>query len=301
MGTLRDASRGVEILLPAQVIVGRADSCRVRIDAPYVSSEHAALRWTGEAWEIRDLASRNGTFVGAHRLEPGQRVCLEAGATLHFGHTSSHWVLTEAGPPGPIASAGADQRVAEDGLLLLPDGESPEVCVYSDGRGGWTAEADNRVWPLRHGAEITAGGRTWTLELPSVLLPTREAERPDDPSELSLVVYVSRDEEHIELALSVGGRTWRLPHRAHGYLVLTLARARTNADPSLPASEQGWLYHDELADGLGLPGAHFNMAVFRVRQQLKDAGVPGAEAVLERRRGSGQIRLAVGKVSVESL
>ncbi len=303
MGILRDTVRGVDHGLSAQVVVGRASSCQVRVDAPYVSSEHAAIRWTGDAWEIRDLASRNGTWLGGHRLEPGQRARLAEGAAIVFGRPSEAWTLADAGPPVPGAVCGAEQRWAEDGLLLLPDATSAEVCVYADGRGGWTAEAGDRLWKVADGGEITAGGRGWILQLPSVLSPTREAEGEDSArvGDLALAFHVSRDEEHIEITATAGGRTWRLPHRAHAYLLLTLARARLGAEPTLPESEQGWLYHDELARGLGLPIGHFNMAVFRVRQQFKEAGIPGADALLERRRGSGQIRIAVGRVAVEAL
>lgn len=302
MGTLKDTTTGASHRLPAQTLIGRAGRCHVRIDAPYVSTEHAAIRWTGEGWEIRDLASRNGTFVGAHRLEPGQRARLVVGVPVAFGRSTEAWALSDDAPPVAGASSQGQQRWAEDDLLLLPDA-SAEVCVYADGRGGWTAEAGNRLWPVKDGDQLTAGDRTWTLALPTVPTPTREAEEIDAAraGELALTFHVSRDEEHIEVTAAVGGRTWRLAHRAHSYLFLTLARARQEADADLPPSEQGWLYHDDLARGLGLAVGHFNMGVFRVRQQLKEAGVPGADGVIERRRGSGQIRLGVGRVEVEGL
>lgn len=302
MATLTDTTRGASHRLPAQALIGRAGASHVRIDAPYVSTEHAALRWTGEGWELRDLASRNGTFVGAHRLEPGQRVRLTTGVAIAFGRPTETWILADDAPPLAGATSGAVVCWAEDDLLLLPDA-SAEVCVYGDGRGGWTAEAGDRAWPVLDGHEVIAGGRPWVLSLPTVLSPTREL-APDDPAgavDLALTFHVSRDEEHIEVTASANGRAWRLAHRAHSYLLLTLARARLDADPALPASEQGWLYHDELARGLGIAIGLFNMGVFRVRQQLKEAGVPGADGVIERRRGSGQIRLGVDRIEVEAL
>lgn len=302
MGTLHDTVRNASHRLAAQTLIGRAGRCHLRIDAPYVSTEHASIRWTGEGWEIRDLASRNGTFVAGHRLEPGQRARLVVGVPVAFGRSTETWTLTEASAPVAGAGSNGTRCWAEDDLLLLPDA-SAEVCVYADGRGGWTAEAGDRVWAVHDGDELTAGDRVWALSLPTVLNPTREAEAIDAAraGELALTFHVSRDEEHIEVTAAIGGRTWRLAHRAHSYLLLTLARARMEADPALPPSEQGWLYHDDLARGLDLEIGHFNMGVFRVRQQLKEAGVPGAEGVIERRRGSGQIRLGAGRVDVEGL
>jgi hypothetical protein len=300
MGRLRDKDGTEWPLLPV-TLVGRGTSASIRIEAPYVSTEHASVRWTGEGWEVRDLASRNGTFVDGHRIESGQRARLPAGSTLAFGRTTASWTLVDGAAPPASASCEADQRLAEEDLLLLPDAESPEVCVYADERG-WVAERGATVLRVADGASVEAGGRSWRLNLPTGLLVTRAAEEPDpDAASIALTFHVSRDEEHIEITVAAGARTWRLPHRAHAYLLLTLARARLDADPELSESEQGWLYHDELAEGLGLPMGHFNMAVFRIRQQLKDAGVPGGDALLERRRGSGQIRLGCARVEVEAL
>lgn len=47
-----------------------------------------------------------------------------------------------------------------------------------------------------------------------------------------------------------------------------------------------------------MPGPQFNMAVFRARQQFREAGLPGADELIERRRGSGQIRLGVAAIEV---
>src|SRR4051812_42398476 len=93
MGRLTDTTRGVHLRLPAQTLIGRGRTCHVRIDAPYVSTEHAALRWTGEGWELRDLASRNGTFVGDHRLDIGQRVRIAPGVPIRFGRSTEIWLL----------------------------------------------------------------------------------------------------------------------------------------------------------------------------------------------------------------
>lgn len=302
MGTLKDGINNVSYRLPAQTRIGRGVGCQVRIDAPYVSGEHAAIRWTGEGWELRDLGSRNGTFLGNHRLDSGQRARLTVGAQIAFGRATETWTLIEDTAPVASAANNGDTQWADDELLLLPD-SSAEVCVYADGRGGWSAEAADRVWNVRDGDEITAGNRTWVLALPTILAPTREADWADSSraSELSLRFHVSRDEEHIEVTAALDGHTWRLLHRAHSYLFLTLARARLDAPPDLPASEQGWCYHDHLARSLDVALGQFNMSVFRLRQQLKQAGVPSADDVIERRRGSGEIRLGVGRVEVEAL
>jgi pSer/pThr/pTyr-binding forkhead associated (FHA) protein len=49
---------------PSEALIGRSTMCTLQIDAADVSKEHASLRWVGDGWELRDLGSRNGTFVG---------------------------------------------------------------------------------------------------------------------------------------------------------------------------------------------------------------------------------------------
>ena len=116
---------------------------------------------------------------------------------------------------------------------------------------------------------------------------------------------MSLDEEHVELELREDGQPpLRLPHRAQHYLLLTLARARTEdleEDPDLPAAEQGWRYRDALCRGLRIPENQFNVALFRARQHLGKAGLLGAEGIVERRRGSGQLRLGTARFTIEGL
>ncbi|CAN5327291.1 hypothetical protein BH09SUM1_BH09SUM1_17170 [soil metagenome] len=48
--------------------VGRADDCELKLDNAKVSFRHAIIAETGGAWVVRDLASRNGTFVNERRV-----------------------------------------------------------------------------------------------------------------------------------------------------------------------------------------------------------------------------------------
>jgi len=51
-----------------ETIIGRERSLRCTIDDPSVSRHHAAVTCGGETFAIRDLGSKNGTFVGGIRL-----------------------------------------------------------------------------------------------------------------------------------------------------------------------------------------------------------------------------------------
>ncbi len=50
-------------------IIGRGDSCEIRIDDPMVSATHAEITQTADGrFRIRDLGSRRGTYVGSKKV-----------------------------------------------------------------------------------------------------------------------------------------------------------------------------------------------------------------------------------------
>jgi len=59
--------RQVNIKRPITTI-GRDPTCGVHIDSLGVSRHHAAIRWTGDRFVVRDMASRNGTYVNKARV-----------------------------------------------------------------------------------------------------------------------------------------------------------------------------------------------------------------------------------------
>jgi hypothetical protein len=301
MATLRPAHPAPDEPLTSEHTVGRSASCRLRLAGAEVSALHAVVRWTGQAWEVRDLGSRNGVRLSGERLAPGSSRVLQVGDELGFGGATGSWTVTDVSAPEPLAR-GADgtwQR-GEGGLLLLPRADQVEVCVYEEA-GGWVAVAGEQLRAVTDGEELRAGGATWTVFLPDLIVETRE----DDPvvielASAALELAVSQDEENVELTLRAGDRVLCLPHRAHLYLVLSLARARLR-DVDAPESERGWVYQDEVMRDHRIPIDQFNVVLFRARRQLKQAGVAGADGLIERRRGSGQLRLGPANVSVRAL
>ena len=78
------------------------------------------------------------------------------------------------GPPGPLATDQAGvARYGDVGLLALPEEESPSVVICRDGEG-WVAEGEVQK-AVNDGELIEVSGRLWTLSLPEILEPTREA------------------------------------------------------------------------------------------------------------------------------
>jgi hypothetical protein len=76
-------------LVEGENVIGRDESCAVRIEAPRVSRRHACIRVCGPEASIEDLGSKNGTFLrgrqlaGAADLEDGDEIGI-GGARFTF-------------------------------------------------------------------------------------------------------------------------------------------------------------------------------------------------------------------------
>lgn len=302
MGVLRGPEGDVE--LPERCLIGRSRGCDLGIAARDVSGEHAVLQWSGTQWVLRDLGSRNGSYVGEVRLAPGGRAPLAVGATLQFGRESGPWQLVDAGAPRALAVALADgeRRVAEGGYLALPHDEEPRAAIYQEGDGRWWLEQDGTAREVEDRAVVDADG-LWRVHLPAGAAGTWE----DGASllvvaQLRLRFAVSRDEEQVELVAFCGERRLDLQVRAHHYPLLLLARQRLeDAEAGMTPAEQGWVRQDELLAMLRIKEDHLGVAIHRARAQLARAGVADAAALIERRPGTRLLRIGVGALEVVPL
>ena len=132
-----------------------------------MSRLHAVVRWSGGEWVARDLASRNGTWIGDSRLEPQRDHRLHDGAELIFGGPAAgRWRFEDTGAPKAMAVhlETGRQRVADGTVLALPSVAAVEATVYL-GPAGWTVEEDGEPCPATDGGVIEAGG-PWRLYLP---------------------------------------------------------------------------------------------------------------------------------------
>ncbi len=66
----------------SEVIVGRDETCDIRILAKSVSREHCSIEQQGEDLILRDLGSTGGTFVGEDRVE---NVRVQDGMEINIG------------------------------------------------------------------------------------------------------------------------------------------------------------------------------------------------------------------------
>jgi len=290
------------VLVESELLIGRSSACTLRIPQPYVSARHATLRWDGQGWEVKDLGSRNGTFLNGTRLSLGQSHRLAQGSELSFGSDAEVWVLQDDGPPAIMAVPldGGEPVVGEHDVLGIPSSSDPQVTIFRDTDSFWKLETgDGERTLLEPQRTFHAGGRVWRFSSPDVMGATTTLGGPASPSRLKLRFQVERDAERIELFAVQGTRTIDLGSRNHNYILLTLARARRDdALTQLPDSACGWVYQDELTAALETSSSQLNIDVFRIRQHFAKCGVQGVD-VIERRPSTKQLRIGVAVLEID--
>ncbi|KYF57872.1 hypothetical protein BE04_20355 [Sorangium cellulosum] len=287
------------MVLAAHAVAGRAPGSAVRLAEHAASNDHASVFWNGERWQVRDLASTNGTFVGTIRLDPGANADLERGSVLQFGCEAERWELTDDRGPVVVARALAtgEERQAVDGLLALPDPESVLVSIFMDATGRWLLEgSDGSQRPVSDREELTVAGERWELTVPpaSPLAGTHKTASSLSLATSTLRFHVSRDEEHVRIEAVDGRDVRQIGQCAPFYALLLLARERRRdaGRGELPEDEQGWIHVVDLARQLRVDEKYLNVLLFRARQAFASAGL-GTGIVQRRRR---EVRIATGRV-----
>ena len=303
MGTLKHLQTDADVPLAARHVVGRSRTCQLQIDLASVSALHAELTWDGQAWHLRDLGSRNGTFVGGRRVPPGQPVTLAVGAELSFGAPESQYRFVEGSPPRLIAFGPDQILVAEDDVLCLPSAAECEAMVFRGASERWVIETPEGTRPLDDGECVILGGKPFHVHLPGGVMATRDAVAPrqDAPDEGTFELSVSRDGEHVDLGFRLGSQVRPIEARAHAFLLLALARTRLMdaAGGQLPEREHGWMHREDLMKELAIDDPQLlNLWVYRARQQFAQMKLGCASQIIERREGAGQLRLGLAQVRV---
>jgi hypothetical protein len=303
MAWLLNPATGEREYLAERSIVGRAEHCWIHIPHSSVSKEHAVLYFDNEAWLVRDLGSRNGTWANGARVDPGASVSVGRESSLQFGDINA--VLATIDPPTLcVRRASGSCLVAEGGVVILPDAERPLASVYEKVPGHWVLDAAGEERAVHDGDTFYVGEERFRVHVPSA--GSRKAFQSTQQSlgqlslgELQLVLEVSSDGESIVTRLEGIARPVELPPRTSHQLLLLLARQRVqDQEAGIADPECGWLYSDDFAKMLGFDRERVNVDIHRLRQQFAVAGVMDASRVIERRPTSHQLRLGIRRAVI---
>jgi FHA domain len=308
MAQLRAVDGGASLPIPAHCLVGRSGACSLRLTAADVSNEHASLSWLEQRWELRDLGSRNGTFVNGAGLSPGKAVPLRREMTVRFGTTGPTWRVVDDGPPllAALELETGTWLTSEHRILGLPNDDAPTVSVLHGADAGWHLQTVNETRAVRDGEIISVGRERWRVHLPDELLATAQSSAPSlaQPVSPRFIFAVSRDEEQVELLVtSPSAEPRSLGIRAHHYLLLVLARIRKRdgAEDGLMPSEQGWVHLDQLTKMLCVDRSHLHVTIYRARRHLAQAGIANANAAVELRARASMARFGFQDFAIQPL
>lgn len=303
MAFLLEITTARTVPLEPEHSVGRAPVCSLLLDSDYVSAQHALLRYDGEGWILRDLASMNGTWLNDHRIPAGLEQRLERGSRVAFGSQTSAWELVDDSPPAVmVVPLDGDPPVLIEGdLLALPSAEDPRAMIYRGPGNSWLLEeGDALPVPMSNLRVFRCGGRAWRFSCPTSVRATTRAEATPIQVPLqnvTLEFVVSLDEEHVEVRACSDRHVFDLGERVHHYLLLTLARARLDDRRNgVPETSAGWVDLETLCQHSSVTRTQINVEVFRIRQQLIVSGILDASGIIERR--PGQLRIGSGHVTV---
>ncbi len=286
MAYLRKGPRAAHIHeLPSYGLVGRKRLCHLRLDDSLASKTHAEIFWTGEHWMLRDLSSRNGTWVDGRKVAPGKRVILEEGLSLAFGNGDATWIFEDAAEPVPLARC-LDSNEIQLLHNEVEDDEAPSLRVRRLEEGGWLLMSGGWTRTVVDEQILVIDGRPWELSLPLGGDHGRtQGGAQVHLAHIELQLRHSRDEEVVEVAyIDKNGLQKRLPNRVYFYTLLHMARMYKNdLREGFSPDECGWRINDVLYRDLRLSRSAFNLHMFRIRQVFRQNGVVDSVGIVARR------------------
>ncbi len=312
-----EGCQGSEIWLFRDHTFGRDPRCSTILCSSAVSRFHARFSWNGSEWTIRDLGSRNGTFVVGRMLSKGEWQPVKAGDHIIFGDIDEEYMLIDDDEPRSFLITcdknNNEMRIPLTDLLPLPSVDNPLCTVFRGKYNDFFLENENGdIVHLEHGKTFTIKSINY-----HVILSFRWEESPEtncieglsEPATIYLDIAVSPDEESAEIVLHKGEEQYVLQPKVHFYLLAYLARFRDSQTQQLmhiqqnnSNSENGWVDCNSICKDLMINREHLAQLVFRIRQEFKSCYPQIAEQIIDRHlRGKMRIGFPTGNFSVHTM
>ncbi len=310
MGALQRRRDGKIFYLPYQLVVGRSETCDLKLAVASVSLSHCVIRWDSVRWTIADLSSRNGTYLNGQRLASGTSNAkeLQQGDELAFAERDELWVLRDESRPQPmlIADDGSDPfRLDEASMSVLPSEAHALGYVYYEAACWRFEDPAGAIRQLRNGESVSIAERSYRLHLPGAAAETPAAVNPVRERVLSaadLEVTVSPDEESSGIVASVGGERFQIQSRTHLYLLAYLARSRLGESENADSEHAGWVAVEEVCEQLDLSPELLAVMVYRCRKEFERLGFLESTRIVDRgKKGFLRIGVAPQRLTVRTV
>ncbi len=299
MGRLVGES-GNAAILEAETLIGRREGCLVSIDDGCVSSLHATIRWHDGHWIVRDLNSTNGTWVNGERLSSNADKALGPGDRLTFGAAPHHYLMEDVSAPSPmvISSLSGRVHVMEDGVLAISGNSDDFASIFRSADGSWHLETRDSTTRILHDDSFSFDGESWRFSCSEDRQSTAPVDAPRLIDDCDLILGVSPDEEYVEITAECDCQRLSLGTQSGYYLLLTLARLRrADEEEGLDREDVGWRHRDELMRMLRCTETQLNVWICRVRAKFETMGFLDYATIVQRREGTGRLRIGASRLS----
>jgi len=136
---LQGSHSGKELKIPTpKCLIGRADDCHLKPQSDAISRHHCVILTTENEVVVRDLKSRNGTYVNEERV--AEEAVLLHGDTLRVGPLHFELII-EPSVAKPKRPKVADMKEA---VARTAEGSSVNSTSDLDDVGNWLDEADTQ-------------------------------------------------------------------------------------------------------------------------------------------------------------
>jgi pSer/pThr/pTyr-binding forkhead associated (FHA) protein len=187
---LAGSKEGLEIPLKKdKFLIGRAKECALRAGSEAISRRHCAIVRREKGWTVRDLGSRNGTYVNEEKIT--KEVPLNDGDQLRVGPLSFRVAaVASKEAPASIATASESKPAKSSGSKKPPVKDVADVVERTISLSDSHTEDDVSKWLLdmASGSDTLKETRSMRAEDTSTTLnklPTGETSTVEDVSALS--------------------------------------------------------------------------------------------------------------------
>jgi hypothetical protein len=299
-------------VMPVQI--GRAPNNDLVLSDPMVSQQHAVVWVQDGKLHVRDLASRNGVFVGDDRvvgtsevvdnasLKIGPDISMRAVRTGPTGTELGIGFVVEDETTGIVVPVAFDRfyvgSAQESDLLIEESAERAATLLVHDNGEVWLG-TDDEERQIAVDESFKVGAHILTLRAGDALqAPT--AQPRNDRYPYSIVATLSGATGPEATVRNVAsGHEYKVDAENRAILLYLLARqVQRDREEGLPPGDIGWATDDDVRLGVWGRGAgednKLHVLVYRLRNELKKAGFD--PWFIEKRRKYIRARIAGAEI-----